>query len=107
MIEFKRVVTAVDERCKAGVHGGTALAPTTLGLVPGAEFYQVWGARELPPVPVRNPESVVAPFFPGPGGSRFGLLRIPPEGSAAQPEVERASMAARLAEAQEKLPGMV
>jgi hypothetical protein len=103
MIEFKRVVTAVDEHGRSVFHEEAPLPPTTIGLLPGAEFFLVWGGDTLPPVPVTKPEAVVAPFFPGPTGTRFGLLRIPPAGSAAGP----VGGAALLAEAEEKLPGLV
>ena len=58
-MEFKRVVTAVDERGKAVVHEETPLVPTVLQILPGTDFYQVWGADGLPPVPVTKPQAVM------------------------------------------------
>lgn len=106
MIEFKRVVTAVD-RGKAVVSEETPLLPTTLEMMPGAEFYQLWGVDEMPPVPVEKPHAVLQPFFPGPGGSRFILYRIPPEGPGPQAALDEAMLGALIADAEEKLPGLV
>lgn len=107
MMEFKRVVTAVDEHGKAIVHEESPLPPIRLNMMPGAELYQIWGAAETQPVPVQKPDVALQPFFPGPGGSRFGMFRLPPDSSVTQAEIDEATLGALIADAEQKLPGLV
>jgi mannose-6-phosphate isomerase-like protein (cupin superfamily) len=104
---FKRVVTAVDEKGKSIVAQETSLQPVEIAMMPGAEFYSVWGGETLPKVPVERPVAAHQPFFPGPGGSRFGIVRFPPASSATEAELDEAAVNALVADCEAKLPGLI
>lgn len=77
--------------------------PTTLALLPGVEFYRLWGADR----PMQYPDDGAHPpandYFPPLGGFRFGLFTVPPESVVDPGEID---VEAALAEMAEKLPGM-
>jgi mannose-6-phosphate isomerase-like protein (cupin superfamily) len=104
---FKRVVTAVDEKGKSIVAQETSLQPVEIAMMPGAEFYSVWGGETLPKVPVERPVAAHQPFFPGPGGSRFGIVRFPPASSATEAELDEAAVNALVADCEANLPGLI
>jgi hypothetical protein len=70
----------------------------------------VWGTEGALTSPNAAPKADNATFFPGPGGSRFGLLTFPPEPPAdaapADPPDEQA-LSGLAAEAEAALPGLV
>ncbi len=105
--EFKRVVTAVDEKGKAVVFQETAVEPIEVGMLPGYGVYPVWGDDQVPSVPVEQPSSVHAPFFPAPSGSRFGIIRIPPASAAIPAEIDDETLGALATECEQKLPGLI
>ena len=105
--EFKRVVTAVDEKGRSIVSEETSLEPVEISAFPGAEFYSVWGYDILPSVPVEQPSAVRAPFWPAPSGSRFGITRFPPASAARTAEIDEAAYDAMVPEFEEKLPGYI
>jgi hypothetical protein len=107
MAEFKRVVTAVDEKGKAIVAEETSLEPIEVALMPGVGFYSVWGYDSLPSVPVEQPAAVHVPLFPAPPGSRFGIVRFPPASAATEAEIDEAGLGVIAAECEEKLPGFL
>lgn len=80
-MEFRRVVTAVEEDGRSVVAGQDRLDHTETAMRPGYEFYAVWGT-DVARLPGARPEPVHEPFYPGPGGTRFGLIRFPPRSSA-------------------------
>lgn len=108
-MEFKRVVTGVDAKGTSIFYSDAAMTPVTLAMMPGANFYQVWGTEGVLRSPVVDPAVPSKNFFPGPGGSRFGLLTFPPDADpdpdAALPD--EATINALIAEAEEKLPGLI
>jgi hypothetical protein len=106
-VNIKRVVTAVDEKGKAVVEEELALRPIEIDMMPGAEFYAVWGHDDTPTAPAEKPTAAHYPFFPGPGGTRFGLVRFPPEAHATAAEMDEAAMGAMVADCQQKLPGLI
>lgn len=105
--EFKRVVTAVDEKGKSVFAEEAPLTPTEIAMMPGASFYAVWGADRLPDVPVADPVAVHRPFFPPAGGSRFGIVRFPPATAVTEAELDETAMTALVADCEAKLPGLI
>lgn len=108
-IQVKRVVTGVDSKGTSVFYSDSALAPETLAMMPGAEFYQLWGTEGALRSPVTEPAPANKNFFPGPGGSRFGLLTFPPD-VAPDPDAplpDEDTMNGLVAEAEEKLPGLI
>jgi quercetin dioxygenase-like cupin family protein len=107
--QVKRVVTGVDAKGASIVHSDEVVPAETLAMMPGAEFYQVWGTEGTLRSPVTDASPNNHTFFPGPGGTRFGLLTFPPE-TATDPDApppDEATVNALTAEAEEKLPGLV
>jgi mannose-6-phosphate isomerase-like protein (cupin superfamily) len=99
----RRVVTGHDAAGKAVFASDEDVEPVTLGLLPQAEFYQLWGADE----PVRFPGDGSAPsspsYFPPVGGFRFGLFSVAPDSATMMDDLD---IEAALAEFGEKLPGL-
>jgi quercetin dioxygenase-like cupin family protein len=108
-LEIKRVVTGVDANGTSIFYEDAVLPPVTVGLMPGSEFFSIWGTEGLLSSPLVSPQADSKGFFPGPGGTRFGLLRFPPEVEAISdaPELDEATITALVEEAEEKLPGLV
>jgi quercetin dioxygenase-like cupin family protein len=105
----KRVVTGVDAKGTSIFYSDEAAPAHTLAMMPGAVFYQLWGTEGSLRSPITDPEADNHTFFPGPGGSRFGLLTFPPD-VAPDPDLappDETTMNALVAEAEEKLPGLI
>lgn len=107
-LPIKRVVTGVNNEGRSIIYEDQALEPVELALMPGVQMFQVWGTEGPINMPQADPEPQNHTFFPGPGGTRFGLFRLPPDPKGEQPEpVDEAALAAGAAEAEEKLPGLL
>lgn len=108
-LQIKRVVTGVDAKGTSIFYSDAALPAQTLAMMPGAEFYQVWGTDGALRSPVSDPQPPNRNFFPGPAGSRFGLLTFPPvvAPDPDAPAPDEGTMNALVAEAEEKLPGLI
>ncbi|MBW0089594.1 cupin domain-containing protein [Pseudonocardia sp. KRD-184] len=100
--DVKRIVTDRTADGKSVfANEGPAPADTVLGL----EIHNIWGTGDGGPSvgAGNNSATVPFPFFPGPGGTRFIVVRFPPESAAAadgDPE-------AAVADAEQKQPGLV
>lgn len=108
-IQIKRVVTGVDATGTSVFYADEPVAPETLAMMPGAEFFQLWSTEGALRSPVTDPAPASKNFFPGPGGTRFGLLTFPPD-TTPEPDAplpDEATMNALVAEAEDKLPGLV
>ncbi|CAN5257704.1 cupin domain-containing protein [soil metagenome] len=108
-LEIKRVVTGVDANGTSIFYEDAVLPPLTAGLFPGTEFFQLWGTEGALASPVVNPMSDNKGFFPGLGGTRFGLFRFPPEIGAPDeaPAPDEETLNALVAESEEVLPGLL
>jgi hypothetical protein len=106
---IRRVVTGVDEAGKSVVYENTELPPVELAIMAGVQMYQVWGTEGQLVSPVTAPQAANHTFFPGPGGTRFGLFRIPPETpvSENQAQPDAATLDAHVAEAEAQVPGLL
>jgi hypothetical protein len=100
-----RIVTDRDNGGKSVFAEEKALDVGTVMVMPGAELFNVWGTEEGIPVVGAgdNPPTVPFPFFPGPGASRFVVVRFPPMEGVEAPD---ASPEEILAEAEAKQPGL-
>ena len=103
-MDVRRVVTGHDAAGKSVFVSDELVSPTTVALLPGGEFHQLWGGDEAPRFPGDGSRPAAAKYFPPVGGFRFGFFTIPPEGGA--PAATDIDMEAALAEFNEKLPGM-
>jgi hypothetical protein len=108
-IPIKRVVAGVDAKGNSICYEDAALPPVELALMPGVQMFQVWGTEGPVFSPVTDPTPANHTFFPGPGGTRFGLFRLPPE-TAPDPDApvpDAAALEAGAAEAEAKVPGLL
>jgi mannose-6-phosphate isomerase-like protein (cupin superfamily) len=102
-MQRRLVVTGQRPDGTAIIASDTLVDPLTVMLAPGSEFHPMWGADTPPALPQDGTKPATAAWFPPAGGFRFTLLTIPPDSQAAMP----ADLSAALAEAAEKLPGML
>lgn len=108
-LSIKRVVTGVTTEGTSVHYEDEALPPVELGAMPGVQMFQVWGTEGPLTSPNADPKPDNATFFPGPGGTRFGLFRLPPEPATdvEPPSVSDDELAAQVAEAEQKVPGLL
>ncbi len=99
----RRVVTGHDGDGRAVIADDDVVEPITSALVPGAEFFRLWGSDE----PCRFPDDGAPPsavqYFPPVGGFRFGMFTVPPDGQSGIADLD---FEAAFAEMEEKLPGL-
>lgn len=100
--DVKRVVTDRTGENRS-VFGDEPPAPTDTVL--GLEIHNIWGTDDgIPFVGAGdNAATVPFPFFPGPGGTRFVVVRFPPE-SAGLPAGDPVEAAA---DAERRQPGLI
>jgi quercetin dioxygenase-like cupin family protein len=103
-IQPRLIVTGHDADGKAVFVRDEPPAPTRVALLPGSDFFLLWGTPDgAARVGERDPEPVLRPYFPGLGGSRALFLRWAPHSD--EPEVHDPDEVAR--EVDEKLPGLM
>jgi mannose-6-phosphate isomerase-like protein (cupin superfamily) len=102
-MKVRRVVTGHTPDGKATVASDTDVEAITLGLLPGTEFYRLWGADETPTFPDDGSPRSAPAYFPPVGGFRFGLFTVAPDSVAMPKDLD---MQLALAELDEKLPGL-
>jgi mannose-6-phosphate isomerase-like protein (cupin superfamily) len=103
-MDVRRVVTGHDAEGTSVFVGDERVSPTTLAMLPGSEFHQLWGGDEPPRFPDDGSRPPATRYFPPVGGFRFGFFTIPPDGGAGVPA--GTDLQAALAEFEQKLPGM-
>jgi quercetin dioxygenase-like cupin family protein len=104
-MRIRRVVTGHDDRGRAVFVDDREVEPITVSMMPGAEFYRLWGGNEPPSFPDDGGPRPTDPFFPPVGGYRFLVFELPPENrQSAAPAV--ANVQAALAELEQRLPGV-
>jgi mannose-6-phosphate isomerase-like protein (cupin superfamily) len=102
--KFTRVVSRVDENGRSVVAEEATLEPRTAKMMPGVEFYKIWGSDEVPSAPLTDLAPVHDPFFPAEGGSRLLLAVFPPDSLAESVDLSPDELAA---DAEANLPGLV
>ena len=103
-MDVRRVVTGHDADGKAVFVGDEVVAPTVPTLLPGNEFFRLWGGDTTPQFPDDGSQPSAPQYFPPVGGFRFGIFTIPPDGGAgAPPDLD---IEAALADLEDKLPGL-
>jgi steroid delta-isomerase-like uncharacterized protein len=104
-MKIRRVVTGHDAQGKSIFVSDVQVEPTTVSVVPGAEFHQLWGGDTAPSFPGDGAMPAHTTYFPPVGGFRWGVFSLAPTGVAsAQPTADE--LAAGLAELEAKLPGL-
>lgn len=102
--KVRRVVTGHSPAGKAIVASDTEVAAYTNGLVPGNEWYVLWGADEPPTFPDDGARPPQERYFPPVGGFRLGLFTVAPE-STSPPE--GLSQEAAYVDLLKNLPGLM
>ena len=104
-IEPRLVVTGHTPDGAAVVVSDDRPEPVRVGLLPGSDFFLLWGTPDGgATVGELDAAPVLRPYFPGPGGSRALFLRWAPHSSEPEPPVAPEVVAAEVAE---KLPGLL
>jgi quercetin dioxygenase-like cupin family protein len=101
---IRRVVTGQDESGKSIIASDTQVAPIVAPLVPGATFFNFWGADTMPTLPDASTEPRYRTWFPPDGGFRFELITLPPDGAPQSIDMDRG---VALAETNKVLPGLM
>ena len=104
-MKIRRVVTGHGPGGKSRVASDETVAPVTVALAPGMEFHRLWGSDDRPVYPDDGAPRGGHAYFPPEDGFRFIAFTVPPETSAEPAAVE--DMGAAVAEAEEKLPGLL
>ena len=102
-MNIRRVVTGHTPDGKATVASDTDVDAITLVLLPGMEFYRLWGADTAPTFPDDGSPRSAPAYFPPVGGFRFGLFTVAPDSVAMPKDLD---MQLAMAEIEEKLPGV-
>lgn len=104
-IQPRLIVTGRDPDGTSVFVTDEAAKDITVGALPGAEFYLLWGTEDgAATVGTTPPQPKLAPYFPGTGGTRVLFLRWAPQSSSPEPVGDPDRLAA---EAEEKLPGLM
>lgn len=113
MKQMRRVVTGHSDAGKSAILSDTVVTGEVLGLAPGHVFLTLWGSDAAPSMPGAGSEPGFHGWYPPPGGFRFTVVTLPPRGTPSPdmagltPEQIQAAMAAGIAEAENKLPGLL
>jgi mannose-6-phosphate isomerase-like protein (cupin superfamily) len=99
----RRVATGQTADGKSLIVADESIEPLTVALAPGLECFPIWGSDQAVDLPNDGSKPSTSGWFPPERGFRFTILTIPPDGEGAPP----ADIQAALAEAAEKLPGMI
>jgi len=102
-VGIRRVVTGHSADGKAVIASDEVVEPIRLALLPGFEFFRLWGADEPPQLPDDGAMPVHHQYFPPTGGFRFGLFTVPPDSDVLLGDID---MEAALAALETELPGM-
>jgi hypothetical protein len=102
-LAVRRVVTGHDADGNAVFASDTLVEPTTVQLLPGSEYHQLWGGDQTPQFPDDGARPSTTTYFPPVGGFRFGMFAVPPAGSVRLGDID---MAAAFAELEFALPGL-
>jgi len=98
------VVTGQTKSGKSVIVSHAPMQPITAGLMPGYEFFRLWGDDSHPVLPSDGSPQVEQEWFPQRDGFRFAMFTVPPASSVKTAPVPSQ---ADLQEVRQKLPGML
>jgi mannose-6-phosphate isomerase-like protein (cupin superfamily) len=101
---IRRVVTGHDDEGKAVFASDETVEPITSDLVPGMEFFRLWGSDETCRFPDDGSHPYAPAYFPPLAGFRFGLFTVPPDSTTMLDDLD---FEAAFGEIEAKLPGMM
>lgn len=100
---IRRVVTGHSPDGRAIVADDRVVEPITLDLLPGYEFFRLWGADAPPRFPDDGSVPSHHDYFPPVGGFRVGLFTVPPDTTVLTDDLD---IGAALGALEAALPGM-
>jgi len=103
--ELHCVVTGRDKSGKSIIVSDAPAKAITVAMLPGREFYRLWGSDAMVTLPSDGTPPQQPRFFPPKNGFRFGMFTLPPATStnaAQQPPTP-----AELQDMEQKLPGVL
>jgi mannose-6-phosphate isomerase-like protein (cupin superfamily) len=98
------VVTGQNKSGRSVIVRNSPAAGVSLELLPGYEFFRLWGSDSVVSLPSDGTPPSFPRYFPPKHGFRFGFFTIPPDSATTNDQL--ASPAA-FAEVQQKLPGLI
>lgn len=102
-MRIRRVVTGQTAAGRSVFVSDEQVEPTTLQLLPGAEFHQMWGADEAMALPTDGARPATPRYFPPTAGFRFLFFTLGPDRVTLPADLD---VPAALQELGEKLPGL-
>jgi mannose-6-phosphate isomerase-like protein (cupin superfamily) len=103
-MDIRCVVTGRDPSGKSVVVRHGTVPPVTASVLPGFEFFRLWGSDSVPELPSDGTPPSQPNYFPPVDGFRFMFFTLPP--ATATPSIQRATPAG-IQEVQQKLPGLI
>jgi hypothetical protein len=100
---MRRVVTGQRADGKSVFVSDEVLDATSVSLLPGSAFCQLWGSDDVVSLPTDGTEPAWRSFFPPSSGFRFLVWSIPPDTTLP----EGVDVVAGLQEINDKLPGLI
>lgn len=100
----RRVVTGQTAQGKSVFVSDQEVNPTTVSVLPGAEFFRLWGSDEVAKLPTNGAAPSAPRYFPPAAGFRFVVFTVGPDRVTMPDDLD---MRAAIAEIGEKLPGVV
>lgn len=104
MSSMRRVVTGHTPEGKSVFVSDGAVEATTVPMLPGSDYVELWSADNPPTYPDDGIETPGEKWFPPVGGFRFATFTVPPRGQVLPPDFDRNLAMQQL---EESLPGMV
>ncbi|MGD0662379.1 MAG: hypothetical protein ABSD38_30360 [Syntrophorhabdales bacterium] len=83
-MKIRRIAAGHGPDGKSRVASDTLVAPATVTLSPGTEFFTLWGGDNLPSFPDDGSPHGFSTYFPPPGGFRFCVTTVAPAGGEAR-----------------------
>ena len=75
--ELLCVVTGQTKSGKSMIASHGAMKPLTVGMIPGVEFYRIWGSDTSVELPCDGTPPTQPQYFPPKNGFRFGMFSLP------------------------------
>ena len=97
------VVTGQNDSGKSVFVRDGGVEAVTVGLLPGYEFYRIWGGDSAPSLPSNGAPPSQARYFPPRDGFRFAFFVVPPGMTRVAEQFEMGAVE----EMQAKLPGLL
>ncbi len=105
---MRRVVTGHDAKGKAIFVSDGEPPRQVRHEAGGLQIAEVWGTEQVPsvPAPAGEPTTIRHSYFPGPGGTRFVVVRFPPASVAEQAVAKGVDVMAATKRFLDQFPGL-